>query len=90
MIVTRNLLRSEVQREALKQFVHRYTGQHRPAWSLKPMPNRRPYPVQFRDDRDWLEHTFGFAAFVEALEHDGGESWEMRLYQAGFTVLQAV
>ena len=57
MIVTRNLLRSEVQREALKQFVHRYTGQHRPAWSLKPMPNRRPYPVQFRDDRDWLEHT---------------------------------
>ena len=54
------------------------------------MPNRRPYPVQFRDDRDWLEHTFGFAAFVEALEHDGGESWEMRLYQAGFTVLQAV
>ena len=36
------------------------------------------------------QYANGFAAFVEALEHDGGESWEMRLYQAGFTVLQAV
>ena len=37
-----------------------------------------------------VQYANGFAAFVEALEHDGGESWEMRLYQAGFTVLQAV
>ena len=57
MLIAGNLLSAKAQQEALRQFVHRYTRQHRPAWSLKPMPNGRPYPVQFRDDRDWLEHT---------------------------------
>ena len=45
------------QREALARFVHRFTGNHRPQWAAKPMPNGSAYPVQFRDDADWLANT---------------------------------
>jgi hypothetical protein len=45
------------QAEALRVYVHRYTGQHRPQWSFKPRLDGSAYPVQFKDDADWLAHT---------------------------------
>ena len=45
------------QRKALAQFVHRFTGEHTPAWARLPMPDGRAYAVQFKDDADWLRHT---------------------------------
>lgn len=41
----------------LAAYVHRFTREHKPAWANKPMPNGKPYPVQFDSDLDWLEHT---------------------------------
>lgn len=46
-----------LQREALNAYVHRFTGTHKPQWACKPMPNGKPYPLQFRDDADWLANT---------------------------------
>lgn len=45
------------QSEALARFVHRFTGNHRPAWSREKRPDGTAYPVQFADDSDWLAHT---------------------------------
>jgi hypothetical protein len=45
------------QREVLSAYVHRFTGNHKPAWAHKPMPDGKPYPLQFKDDNDWLENT---------------------------------
>lgn len=45
------------QDEAKRLYVHRYTGQHRPQWSFKLRPDGTVYPVQFKDDADWLANT---------------------------------
>lgn len=45
------------QRKALAQFVHRFTGEHRPDWANKPRRDGSAYPVQFADDSDWLANT---------------------------------
>lgn len=50
-------LSSKLQREVLSMFVHRFTGNHRPAWSREEWKDGMPYPLQFRDDQDWLNHT---------------------------------
>lgn len=47
-----------LQREVKARYVYRYTGEHKPDWARKPRPSGGPYPVQFRDDADWLAHTF--------------------------------
>lgn len=51
-----------LQQEAKARFTHRYTGEHRPAWANRPFTNSElklsTYPVQFRDDADWLAHTY--------------------------------
>ena len=41
----------------LAAYVHRFTGNHKPDWARKPMPNGGEYPVQFKDDADWLANT---------------------------------
>jgi len=46
------------QQEALRMFTNRHTGDHKPVWARTPMPNGDAYPVQFRDDRDWLDNTW--------------------------------
>ncbi len=38
-------------------FVHRFTKEHRPAWSRMKRPCGNPYPVQFESDADWLKNT---------------------------------
>jgi hypothetical protein len=50
-------LRPDQQREALRTYVHRFTGNHRPSWSTAPRPDGSAYPVQFADDADWLRNT---------------------------------
>lgn len=51
------------QEQAKRQFVHRYTGEHRPGWADKSWKDGRAYPVQFKDDADWLANTL-FAVTV--------------------------
>jgi hypothetical protein len=46
-----------LQQEARRRYVHRFTGEHAPAWTRSPRPCGRPYPVHFRDDSDWLANT---------------------------------
>lgn len=46
-----------LQREACAGYVHRYTGDHVPAWARKEWKDGQPYPLQFRDDADWLANT---------------------------------
>ena len=43
--------------EACRTYVHRYTGEHVPDWACRPAPNGKFYAPQFRDDRDWYDHT---------------------------------
>lgn len=47
-------LKPHVQQKCLNQFVHRFTGEHRPNWVNK-YPNLKPLYVS---DHEWLEHTF--------------------------------
>lgn len=49
------------QKQVLSAYVHRFTGNHKPAWARQPMPDGKEYPLQFKDDNDWLENTL-FAA----------------------------
>lgn len=42
-----------LQQEALNSFVHRFTKEHRPGWSM-----HFTSPVQFESDKDWLAHTY--------------------------------
>lgn len=45
------------QRIALSSFVHRFTGNHIPAWSKQEWKDGKTYPLQFKDDQDWLNNT---------------------------------
>lgn len=45
------------QRFVLAAFVHRFTGSHLPNWARKARPDGQKYPVQFKDDADWLANT---------------------------------
>jgi hypothetical protein len=50
-------LSREVQCEVLRRFVHRYTGEHVPAWAKQPRPDGRAYQPHFPTDADWLRCT---------------------------------
>lgn len=50
-------LSPDQQRAALARFVHRFTGEHVPEWSKRPWKDGKTYPLQFKDDADWLAHT---------------------------------
>ena len=52
-----NLLTAEDKRHVLAAYVHRFTGEYKPKWAREPWKNGKPYPVQFRDDADWLANT---------------------------------
>jgi hypothetical protein len=45
------------QRRVLQLYVHRFTGDHTPAWALRPRPDGKPYPLQFADDAEWLRNA---------------------------------
>lgn len=47
------------QQKALAKFVHRFTGDHYPQWAnVGRRDGRLLYPLQFKNDNDWLEHTY--------------------------------
>lgn len=50
-------LSPELQKKVLQMFVHRFTGEHKPAWANKPRPDGTDYPVQHATDQGWLKHT---------------------------------
>lgn len=50
-----NELSPEQQQAAKAAFVHRYTGDHTPTWVTT--DPQYIYPVQFKDDVDWLAHS---------------------------------
>lgn len=45
------------QRFVLAAYVHRFTGDHIPAWALKPRPDGSTHPLQFADDAEWLANS---------------------------------
>lgn len=45
-------LTPEDQKRVLAAYVHRYTGDHTPAWVTSIL-----FPINFRDDADWLANT---------------------------------
>ena len=47
----------EEQRYVLAAYVHRFTGDHKPDWAGKEWKDGQPYPLQFKDDKDWLANT---------------------------------
>lgn len=52
-----NELPARLKAEALRRYVHRFTGEHKPQWAREPRPDGSAYPVQFSDDADWLRNT---------------------------------
>lgn len=56
-MVTGDKLTPEDQKHVLAAFVHRFTGEHRPDWARKEWKNGQPYPLQFKDDAEWLANT---------------------------------
>ena len=55
-------MKPETQTEALRRFVHRFTGEHKPEWAYRSFTDnhgkKRVYPVQFEDDTEWLANTY--------------------------------
>lgn len=50
-------LSKDQQEEAKRRFVHRYTGNNKPQWASQTWKDDKPYPLHFKDDKDWLENT---------------------------------
>jgi hypothetical protein len=42
---------------ACRQYVHRYTMEHVPAWAATPAGNGRYYAPHYRTDREWYDNT---------------------------------
>ena len=51
-----NQLTAEDQKYVLAAYTYRFTGDHTPTWAVK-YKNEPTYPVQFKDDADWLANT---------------------------------
>jgi hypothetical protein len=47
-----------LQNQVLAMFVQRYTGDHTPNWAREEWKDGKPYPLQFKNDQEWLENTF--------------------------------
>ena len=59
MMVLGSQLTAIQQKTVLRQYTNRYTGDHKPEWAKGlTWKGGQPYPLQFRDDNDWLENTF--------------------------------
>lgn len=57
LLISGNRLNSLQQKHVLAAYVHRFTGQHKPTWAQQLRPDGTAYPVQFKDDADWLANT---------------------------------
>ncbi len=56
-VVRASSLSPLVQAKLLRMYVNRYTGDHKPAWVAAAEKDGTFYPVQFKNDEDWLRHT---------------------------------
>jgi hypothetical protein len=61
-------LSTEMQRHALARYVHRFTGDHVPNWVTTEFHRGTRYPVQFRDDKEWLSNTLFYVTKSGALD----------------------
>lgn len=52
--VSGTLLSPSQQRAVLASYIHRYTGEHHPAWVVGELNAKPQYPT----DAEWLQHTF--------------------------------
>lgn len=49
----------EIQEQVKRMYVHRYTGEHTPKWVVRQeQRDGVPVPLHFKDDLDWLVHTW--------------------------------
>lgn len=55
--ISGDLLTDKARCEALRRFVHRFTGDHTPSWARVPRADGTAYMVQFKNDLDWLSHS---------------------------------
>lgn len=39
-------------------YTHRFTGDNKPVWAYGEWEDGKQYPLQFKDDADWLAHTY--------------------------------
>jgi len=47
------------KKEVLARYVHRFTGEHKPYWANKPMPNGDSYKPTHETDLEWIhDHSF--------------------------------
>jgi hypothetical protein len=54
-------LSPEQHKKVLSAYVHRHTGEHKPAWANKPMPNGNAYKPTHDTDKAWVhDHAFHF------------------------------
>lgn len=58
MLIAGSHLGPHMQGVVKRAFPHRFTGDNVPAWAAQPRPDGTAYPVQFKDDADWLANTF--------------------------------
>ena len=50
-------LNRKQQEDVLASFVYRFTGSHKPEWAYSLWKDGQSYPLQFKNDRDWLINT---------------------------------
>jgi hypothetical protein len=54
-------LNPEQHKKVLSAYVHRHTGEHKPAWAKKPMQNGQAYKPTHATDKEWVhDHAFHF------------------------------
>lgn len=58
-------LSPELQKQVKAQFVHRHTGDNKPAWAIQ-----NKAPLHFKNDKEWLENTH-FAVTKKGDLHKG-------------------
>ena len=52
----------------LAAYIHRFTGNHMPAWAKRPMSTGAAYPLQFASDDEWLANTLFLVTKAGRLE----------------------
>ena len=75
--LTGDKLHPEDRRAVLEQYVHRFTGNHVPAWATRLRSDGTAYPLQFANDADWLANTL-FAVREDGRLHHGARYCESR------------
>lgn len=57
MLIKGTNLNQSDQQYVLSAYVHRFTGDHKPAWANGIWKDGKTYPLQFANDAEWLANT---------------------------------